>query len=327
MDEKTWVDFQVVKKAVSLQAVLDHYGVNWLRKSGDELRGRCPIHKGEGERTLSVNLAKNAFRCYSCRAKGNQLDFVAAMEDCSVRDAALKLQDWFRLGRTNGERKGERRAPATKRPASQRATEKPGGDELAPNAPLKFALKDVDPNHAYLAQRGIGKETLETFGVGFFPGKGLMAGRIVIPIHNGVGELVAYAGRAIDDSEPKYKFPPGFHKSLELYNLHRAVKTEDSGRVIVVEGFFDALNLHQAGYRGVVALMGCELSAAQERLLTESFYEIVLMLDGDEPGRAGAGQIAARLARSAWVRVVDVPAGKQPDQLSAHEIQMLLQEV
>ena len=72
MDEKTWVDFQVVKRAVSLQAVLDHYGVNWLRKSGDELRGRCPIHKGEGQRTLSVNLAKNAFRCYSCRKSAGQ---------------------------------------------------------------------------------------------------------------------------------------------------------------------------------------------------------------------------------------------------------------
>jgi DNA primase len=69
--------------------------------------------------------------------------------------------------------------------------------------------------------------------VGFFAGKGSMHDRIVIPIHNSEGELVAYAGRSIDGSEPRYKFPAGFHKSLELFNLHR-VRREVS--VVLVEG-------------------------------------------------------------------------------------------
>src|SRR5580700_10744096 len=93
--QDNWVDFKAIKAAVSMQAVLDRYQINWLRKSGDELRGRCPIHQGEGQNTFHVHLAKNAFNCFSCKARGNVLDFVAAMEKCSVRDAGLKLQEWY----------------------------------------------------------------------------------------------------------------------------------------------------------------------------------------------------------------------------------------
>src|SRR6266853_6006929 len=96
MQEK-WVDFKAVKTAISMEMILGRYGVNWLRKSGDELRGRCPIHQGEGTDTFHANLTKNAFNCFSCKARGNVLDFVAAMEKCSIRDAGLKLQEWFSL--------------------------------------------------------------------------------------------------------------------------------------------------------------------------------------------------------------------------------------
>jgi len=147
-----------------------------------------------------------------------------------------------------------------------------------------------------------------------------MAGRIVIPIHNADGELVAYAGRTIDGSEPRYKFPAGFHKSLELYNLHR-VTGELS--VIVVEGFFDCMKVAQAGYP-CVALMGCSMSQAQEDLLAR-FGQVVLMLDGDETGRGAAEEIADRLQRTVFrVERIELPDGVQPDQLSSDEIRSLL---
>src|SRR5713101_3679285 len=98
---KEWVDFKKIKEAVDMQMVLDHYGINGLSKSGDELRGPCPIHKGsKRSKNFTVNVRKNAFKCFSegCGARGNVLDFVAAMENCSVREAALKLQDWFKVG-------------------------------------------------------------------------------------------------------------------------------------------------------------------------------------------------------------------------------------
>ena len=97
-----------------------------------------------------------------------------------------------------------------------------------------------------------------------------MAGRIAIPIHNEQGELVAYAGRwpgEPPDGEGKYKLPAGFHKSLVVYNLHRAKDHAKEQGLIVVEGFFDCMRLHQAGIPNVVALMGSSLSEEQEALL------------------------------------------------------------
>jgi len=95
--QDNWVDFKAVKSAVTMRMVLDRYQVNWLRKKGEELQGRCPIHQGEGQDTFHISLAKNAFHCFSCKARGNVLDFVAAMENCTVREAALKLRQWFSI--------------------------------------------------------------------------------------------------------------------------------------------------------------------------------------------------------------------------------------
>jgi len=101
-----WVDFRKVKEVVDFQRLLDHYGITGLTRNGDELRGPCPVHKGNARtKHFTVNLRKNAFKCFfaSCEAHkgGNVLDFVAAMEHCSVRDAALKLAEWFKIGETD----------------------------------------------------------------------------------------------------------------------------------------------------------------------------------------------------------------------------------
>jgi DNA primase len=191
------------------------------------------------------------------------------------------------------------------------------------NAPLKFALQGIDASHPYLTKRGIRKETAETFGVGFFPGKGSMNGRIVFPIANARGDLVAYAGRTIDGSEPEYKFPAGFKKSLELFNLHRAIET-GSKCVHLVEGFFDTMKVHQAGCICVVGLFGWCLSDAQSKLISSHFDEVVIMLDGNDVGRKGSAGCAVRLAPAVKVKLVWVPWGKEPDQLSSEEIRGLL---
>src|SRR5258707_1029381 len=116
MQEKTWVDFKAVKAAVTMQMVLDRYGINDLGRYGDELRGPCPIHKGKARtKHLTVNLRKNAFKCFfvGCDAAGNVLDFVAEMENCSVRDAALILQDWFKVGESPSPSNSEQQNPKT----------------------------------------------------------------------------------------------------------------------------------------------------------------------------------------------------------------------
>jgi len=310
--EDNWVDFKTVKAAVSMQMLLDHYQINWLRKSSGELRGRCPIHKGDGQSAFHVNLTKNAFNCFSCQARGNVLDFVAAMEQCSVRDAALKLKHWYSIS------DGAAAAAAKTKPAADSGGV--GDKATVFNKPLSFQLKGVDSSHPYLSERGISKDTAATFGIGFFSGKGSMNGRVVIPIHNERGELVAYAGRAIDDSEPRYKLPVGFHKSAELFNLHRVTAQE----VILVEGFFDCMKVWQSLNPFVVALMGNSMSQQQEQIITVRFKKVTILLDGDEAGRKAAEGIASRLIHKLHVRIIDLPDGKQPDQLSIDELAQIL---
>src|SRR5579862_3922298 len=147
--ESNWVDFKAIKRTISIGQVLDRYGIK-LKRSGKELRGRCPIHQGQGTDTFHANTDKNAFQCFSCQAKGNVLDFVAAMEKCSVRDAGLKLQEWF-LVSTAAARRPQ---PATEPPVSSQLATEEKGDRGEPNKPLGFRLRGIDYHQPYLAQRG-----------------------------------------------------------------------------------------------------------------------------------------------------------------------------
>ena len=96
--------------------------------------------------------------------------------------------------------------------------------------------------------------------------------------------------------------------------------------MIVVEGFFDCMRVHQAGLPGVVALMGARLSASQQELLTGRFSRIVLLLDGDATGRTAAAQIAGDLASESDVTELLLPPGVQPDQMAADQIRRILGE-
>lgn len=337
MQKENWVDYKEVKSAVSMEMVLDRYGVAVRRVNKTYLRGHCPLPthtSDESKESFGVSTEKNAWACQSqsCvkarggRRGGNVLDFVAAMESCTVRDAALMLQGWF-MGEGIKNQHGAAATPPElvakeKEPVGE--NEQDGG--VLVNKPLPFTLRDINSSHPYLGERGITRETAEHFGVGFFPGKGSMSGRIVFPIHNAEGELVAYAGRALGDDEPRYKLPAGFNKSLELYNLHRAARCDSRGVVIVVEGFFDAMNVQQAGFPSVVALMGVSLSDVQAEMLC-AFDRVILMLDSDEAGAEAVPKIAAQLARRLLVRIAAVPEGKQPDQLSTEEIRAILSPI
>jgi DNA primase len=172
--------------------------------------------------------------------------------------------------------------------------------------------------HPYLKERGISEELALKFGVGFFPGKGSMSGRVVIPIRDGAGQLVAYAGRTISNDEPRYKLPLGFQKSLVLYNLHN-VKGD---ALTIVEGYFSAMKVTAAGFP-CVGLMGSTLTEAQEKLLRFKF--ITLLLDPDPAGAAGVADMLPRLARCHYVRVARNE--KPPDEMTEEEIKNTLRYV
>ena len=335
-----WVSFEEIKKTVSLEKAIEHYGIPLRRVNANSLRGKCPLpmHGSEkSKESFTATLNKGVGGAWACqshsciktrgRVGGNVLDFVAAMEQCSVRDAAINLQTWFLVPAAGGGPASVGKEPhaeisAGKEPEPNRVAENNGVGESESNNPLSFELSNIDHFHPYLTERGLTAETAETFGVGFFSGKGSMHDRIVIPIHNPMGELAAYAGRSIDGSEPRYKFPAGFHKSLELFNLHR-VRGELS--VVLVEGFFDCMAVTQAGYP-CVALMGSTMSKTQGNLLAETFAHVIVMLDGDEAGRGAAVEIADRLQRFVFqVQLVELSDGVQPDQLSEQEVQRFLE--
>ena len=297
-------DFQSLKQRIPIDHVLARYGVR-LRSIGPHtLYGACPLptHTSRNSRqSFSLNLSHSA-SCVAARGGrmgGHVIDLVAIMERCSLREAGLRLRDWFSVH--------------TSHPAPAMAS-----SAVETNRPLGFALQRIDTRHPYLAQRGISPATARLFGVGMYHGNGFLAGRCVIPIRDEKSQLVAYAGRAVNGEEPKYRFPAGFRKSQVLFNLDRAIAT-GSRNVIVVEGFFDALKVYQAGHP-VVALMGSSFSQRQSELLLSHFASVTLMLDGDEPGRQAAEFIVQLLIAKLPINKVELPNHIQPDQLSPMEI-------
>jgi len=283
-----------------------------------------------------VSVSKNIWNCFSeCKHGGNVLDFITKMENVSVHAAALKAIEWFHLdpnslsadsdedGEHQSEAKPNGNASAA-HPASKKQPATPTND--TPNKPLKFRLEKLDREHPYLVERGLTLETVVDFGVGHC-GKGMMAGRIAIPIHNADGAVVAYAGRFLgepSEDTPKYKLPQGFRKSLELFNIDRAIKEPAEAPLVIVEGFFGCMKLHQHGCPKVVALMGSTMSAAQEELIrkhTNRKSQVIVMLDEDEAGRTGREEIAVRLSKFVFVTVhTFAKDGEQPEDLSAEAV-------
>jgi DNA primase len=229
---QNWVSFEEVKSRVSIQDVLTHYGLmegttEKSSKHGTELRLHCPFHE-DSTPSLSINAATGKFHCFGCHAKGGDIfDFVVAKEDINAGDrtksrrkAALLIQDWSGGAPAASPAPQPSAAVDTAPPVEDvaPAAEEPEGPS---NTPLKFAFKHLDTRHSYLLEeRGLTAATIDFFGLGLHAGKGIMQGRVVIPIHNDQGVLVAYAGRSPGDppeGEGKETIAslPGFGMALE----------------------------------------------------------------------------------------------------------------
>jgi DNA primase len=347
-----WVDIKKVRESVSIEQILDYYGLeeNLVRK-GEQLIGACPIHQGSNKSQFHVSTTKNIFHCFGdCRSNpslrnggGNLIDLVRVMEGIeeaddpehtrAARKAALLIAEWF--GIESSKSQSTARAPqavANSPRAKPIPAELPPAVEAPPappiNAPLPFTFKNLDEDHPYLKERGVTQDAITYFGLGFHGGKGIMKGRIVIPIMNSQGEVVAYAGRwpgsEPPEGEGKYKLPHGFHKSLEIFNLHSAKECAREHGLIVVEGYFDVIRLWQNGICHAVGLMGTSLSADQEAQLVEAVGpqgRITLMLDGDQSGRTCTTELLTRLSSHVFVKAVMLKDGIQPEHLSREEIQ------
>lgn len=331
---KTWINYKEIKEKVSLEAVLAQYGLlDSLRPSGPNLVGYCPIHKGSNSRQFSVNLERGIYNCFGdCQGGGNVIDFVARMENVPASKAALLLKDWFLSESKTKDRKPVRKAPVkgkAKKPGLVREKKEGEGDADTVNAPLAFKLKTVTREHPFFTEKGIEPETVEYFDLGYCE-RGMMKGRIAIPVHDEKGELVAYCGRAVTDDqakqEGKYKLPPNFNKSAVVYNLNRQQGQPDC--LILVESYLSVFRLHQSGFPNVAALMGSSLSERQAELISGLLGphgHIVLLFDADESGRKCTDDCLSRLKNRLFVKSIDVsPYGKKPHHLNPEQLRGLL---
>ncbi len=261
------VDFAAVK-TIPIASVLAHYNVETRKRNNTELVANCPFpsHKeSEHKWTLAISTHKNKWFCHSdtCRAASNKpkggdvIDLVCLLDNCLPLEAAKKLSDLFCVGR-EGEAAKECIAPS--------AAESSTG-----NKPLAFELRGIQHEHPFIQARGITPLTANEFGVGFFPGKGSMAGRVVFPLYEN-GAIVGYAGRATNGDEPKWKMPLGLVKSF-LYGLERC---DPAKPLILLESFWGVLWFWQNKIQAC-ALMGSSMTPEQEKLL-EPFAEIRIAL-------------------------------------------------
>ena len=228
--------------------------------------------------------------------------------------------------------------PQSKTESKANAHENAGRGTARPatiiNAPLDFELREIDPHHPYLKERGFSDETIMHFGLGFC-NRGLMTGRVVIPLRDQQGQLIGYAGRFTRDDQigekvPKYLFPSNrerkgdileFRKSLFLYNGH-AIQSPVQD-LIVVEGFASVWWLNQYGYPDTVALMGSSCSVEQAALIVQLVApsgRVWVMPDVGEGGDLCAESVVSKIVQHRLVRWVALeegqPTDRSPEQLS-----------
>jgi DNA primase len=328
-----WIDFKELRSQLDFAEVLRHYGVE-VKADGDQHHGFCPLPSHKGKRnspSFSANLKKGIWQCFGCGGKGNILDFAVLMEAGNPEIGA----DLRRVAATLREKLG-----GSSTPVKKAAIDADGATENAiVNASLDFELKALDAVHPYLPGRGFTPETIARFGLGYCS-KGLLAGRIAIPLHDDEGRLIGYAGRLVDngrisEENPKYKFPGRrvrkgniyeFRKSHVVYNIHRIPKPVD--RLIVVEGFTTVWRLGEIGFVSAVAVMGSSCSEEQAVLIAQLVNpggHVWIFTDGDEAGIRCAASILSKVSPYHLCRWVKVKEGEATDEFPAEQLSRFFQ--
>ncbi len=317
-----------------------------LTKAGREFRGCCPFHQ-EKTPSFYVNDDKAFYHCFGCSAHGDAIRWMTDQRGLPFMDAVKELAQAAGM-----------ELPAMDPRSAEKAEAAKGLYEAMDDAARWFAEQLMGiaggEARAVLERRGIRAETAQAFGMGFSPdsrGKlkaqlkdygdrllveaGLLIkvddkepydrfrGRLMIPIRDPRGRVIAFGGRVIGDGEPKYLNSPDtplFDKGRTLYNLDRAAAaSRKSGRVIVVEGYMDVIALAQAGFGEAVAPLGTALTEAQLERLWRLSDVPILCFDGDAAGQKAAIRAAHRalpmLAPGRSLAFAKLPPGQDPDDL------------
>lgn len=355
-----------IKARLSLSDIVGRR-VSWDRRKTQPGKGDfwacCPFHQ-EKSPSFHVDDRRGRYKCFGCGASGDHFRFLTDTEGLSFPEAVERLADQAGVA-----------LPAPDPHAARQETKRAGLAEVCEMAARFFQMEFAGPRgeaaRAYVNKRKLAPATLSEFRFGFAPDsrdalkKFLTAqgvdeplmieaglaikpedgrpsydrfrGRLMIPIHDDRGRVVAFGGRTLDpDGQPKYLNSPEtplFHKGNMLFNVHRAREPAyKSGQAVVVEGYLDAIALWQAGIRHVVATLGTAFTEEQVMRLWKLAPEPVVCFDGDAAGISAAHRAIDRIfpvLKSGYsFQFCFLPDGQDPDDLvKARGLDGFLEEV
>ncbi len=314
-----------------------------LRRAGKNFKANCPFH-GEKSPSFMVSPEKQIFHCFGCAVGGNVFAFVMKIEKKDFRETVESLAD--RAG-----------IEMPKDLSVDPKTEERTGKLFLIHAKaaefyhqILLNQKEAQAARAYLDKRGLGHETILNFKLGFAPEawdgfylsvkssladallekSGLVIAkkeggfydrfrnRIIFPILDGKGVCIAFGGRVMDDTQPKYLNSPEteiYSKGRNLYGLFQARKAiRDEDAVVVVEGYMDLISCHQAGVQNVVASLGTALTTDQARLLKRHTKNVYIVYDADKAGESATLRgLEIFIEEGMEVKIVRLPEGEDPD--------------
>lgn len=316
-----------------------------LKKAGNSYIGLCPFHN-EKTPSFSVSPQRGIFHCFGCGVGGDVITFVRRMENLDYMEAVKQLAD--RAGMALPE-DGYDDTLAKKRTAvlaANRAAAKFFHSQLFTDRG-RHALN-------YFLDRGLTMETIRHFGLGFAPddwralknhlneqgfddillesanllrrsdknGKvsyyDNFRNRVMFPIIDPRGNVIAFGGRVLDDSKPKYINTSDtlvYKKSNGVFALNFA-KNGNDGKLIIAEGYMDVIALHQAGFTNAVACLGTALTKEQANLLSRYADEIILSYDADEAGQKATARALGIFGTTGMeIKVLRLTGGKDPDEI------------
>ena len=314
-----------------------------LKRSGRNYFGICPFHN-EKSPSLSVSPEKQIFHCFGCGVGGNVITFVRKIEDIGYRESIQLLAEKANITLPTIQndlesRKDELRAKVYK-----------VNSYTAEYYHKRLYTPDAKLGQEYVKRRKLNNETLENFKIGF-SGKfdelykslrqngfqdeeilesGLVnkndngtyidryRNRLMIPICDERGRVIAFGGRVLDDSKPKYINSPEnvvYSKGKHLFGLNVAKKSDIKKQLLIVEGYMDVISLHQRGIKNVVAALGTALTTNQGWLLRKSTEKVILGFDADDAGQTAilrAMEIMQNMGCD--IRVLQIHDAKDPDE-------------
>ncbi len=332
---------ETVRSRIDIVDLIGEYVV--LKRTGRNYVGLCPFH-AEKTPSFTVSPEKQIFYCFGCGTGGNAFTFIMKKDRLTFPEAVEFLAHRLGLELPRSEQNRERYVRKEKYyEVNAHAAE--FYHSVLQDAP------EGEQARSYLRKRGLKEETWKRFLLGFAPqnggklldfllGKGYdrrfladsglfvshydqlrdrMSGRVIFPIFDGQGRCLGFGGRALGEEQPKYLNSSEsfvFNKGRTLYGINFAAPAiREKGQALVVEGYMDCITAHQHGFTNTVAALGTAFTHEQARLLMRYTRDVVLAFDHDAAGSAASLRGAGYLQElGAQVSVLDLPAGKDPDE-------------